>query len=101
LLRTLSPRNRELCFAVQKKSIPSSALRKVCVILFFIAITEFSKPVLVVFFAEHFETYIVTMGDVTNNPPASLQKSKDETKVTYTKLGNSGLRVSIPILGAM
>lgn len=33
--------------------------------------------------------------------PPSLKKSLDETKVTYTRLGSSGLRVSVPILGAM
>ncbi|RKU43006.1 hypothetical protein DL546_002860 [Coniochaeta pulveracea] len=33
--------------------------------------------------------------------PASLQQSVDETKVEYRRLGTSGLRVSVPILGAM
>lgn len=33
--------------------------------------------------------------------PAPIQKSVDETKVDYVRLGTSGLRVSIPILGAM
>ncbi|KIV88270.1 hypothetical protein PV10_07967 [Exophiala mesophila] len=33
--------------------------------------------------------------------PQSLQKSLDETKVSYAQLGKSGLRVSVPILGAM
>ncbi|KAH8695287.1 NADP-dependent oxidoreductase domain-containing protein [Talaromyces proteolyticus] len=33
--------------------------------------------------------------------PPSLQKSLSATKVEYVKLGNSGLRVSWPILGAM
>lgn len=33
--------------------------------------------------------------------PPSLQKSLDETKVKYTRLGNSGLQVSWPILGAL
>ena len=33
--------------------------------------------------------------------PSSLQKSLDSTKVEYVKLGNSGLHVSWPILGAM
>jgi aryl-alcohol dehydrogenase-like predicted oxidoreductase len=33
--------------------------------------------------------------------PAALQKSFDSTKVGYTQLGKCGLRVSIPILGAM
>jgi len=28
-------------------------------------------------------------------------KSLDETKVDYVQLGKSGLRVSVPILGAM
>lgn len=32
---------------------------------------------------------------------SSLQKSLDETKVEYFRLGSSGLRVSFPILGAM
>ncbi|KAF1986365.1 aldo-keto reductase [Aulographum hederae CBS 113979] len=33
--------------------------------------------------------------------PAPLAKSVEETKVSYTQLGKSGLRVSVPILGAM
>ena len=33
--------------------------------------------------------------------PISLKKSLEETKVDYVKLGNSGLSVSVPILGAM
>ncbi|KAK2792788.1 hypothetical protein FQN52_002851 [Onygenales sp. PD_12] len=33
--------------------------------------------------------------------PASLQSNLDATKVEYVQLGNSGLRVSSPILGAM
>ena len=33
--------------------------------------------------------------------PKSLQQSLDSTRVEYVKLGNSGLRVSWPILGAM
>ncbi|OKL62706.1 hypothetical protein UA08_01647 [Talaromyces atroroseus] len=33
--------------------------------------------------------------------PTSLQKSLDATKVEYVRLGNSGLRVSWPILGTM
>lgn len=33
--------------------------------------------------------------------PESLQKSLDATKVEYVRLGNSGLRVSLPILGCM
>ena len=33
--------------------------------------------------------------------PASLQKSLNETKVEYVRLGDSGLRVSFPILGTM
>ena len=33
--------------------------------------------------------------------PRSLQESLDSTKVSYAQLGSSGLRVSIPILGAM
>jgi aryl-alcohol dehydrogenase-like predicted oxidoreductase len=33
--------------------------------------------------------------------PASLKKSLEATKVSYTQLGKSGLRVSVPILGAM
>jgi hypothetical protein len=33
--------------------------------------------------------------------PAFLKASLDETKAEYRRLGNSGLRVSVPILGAM
>lgn len=33
--------------------------------------------------------------------PKSLADSLENTKVSYTQLGASGLRVSIPILGAM
>lgn len=33
--------------------------------------------------------------------PASLQASLDATKVTYKQLGKSGLRLSVPVLGAM
>jgi hypothetical protein len=33
--------------------------------------------------------------------PRSLQESLDSTKVSYAQLGASGLKVSIPILGAM
>ncbi|KAJ5107425.1 NADP-dependent oxidoreductase domain-containing protein [Penicillium angulare] len=33
--------------------------------------------------------------------PPSLQKSVDETKVEYCQVGSSGLRVSLPILGAL
>ncbi|PVI00649.1 Aldo/keto reductase [Periconia macrospinosa] len=33
--------------------------------------------------------------------PTSLQKNIDDTKVEYVQLGTSGLRVSVPILGAM
>ncbi|KAI1800113.1 Aldo/keto reductase [Daldinia bambusicola] len=33
--------------------------------------------------------------------PESLQKSLDNTKVDYVRLGSSGLRISSPILGAM
>jgi len=33
--------------------------------------------------------------------PESLQKSVEATKVDYVKLGKSGLKVSVPILGAM
>jgi hypothetical protein len=39
------------------------------------------------------------MGDA--GMPSSLSQSLDETKVSYAQLGKSGLRVSIPILGAM
>ncbi|KAF2092627.1 Aldo/keto reductase [Rhizodiscina lignyota] len=35
------------------------------------------------------------------NLPAALQASFDETKVSYAQLGESGLRVSVPVLGAM
>jgi aryl-alcohol dehydrogenase-like predicted oxidoreductase len=37
------------------------------------------------------------MGDI----PKVLQQSIDATKVKYVQLGRSGLRVSLPILGAM
>ncbi|KAF2098645.1 aldo-keto reductase [Rhizodiscina lignyota] len=37
----------------------------------------------------------------TSERPKALQQSIDETKVSYVKLGNAGLRVSVPILGAM
>lgn len=33
--------------------------------------------------------------------PAGLKSAIDQTKVTYTQVGTSGLRVSVPILGAM
>ncbi|KAI0481880.1 putative aryl-alcohol protein [Xylaria cf. heliscus] len=33
--------------------------------------------------------------------PPSLKESLDKTKVEYRRLGNSGLRVSVPILGCM
>jgi len=33
--------------------------------------------------------------------PPSLKKAFEDTKVTYTQLGKSGLRVSIPILGML
>jgi len=33
--------------------------------------------------------------------PKSLQDSLDGTKVSYAQLGSCGLRVSVPILGAM
>jgi aryl-alcohol dehydrogenase-like predicted oxidoreductase len=36
-----------------------------------------------------------------NERPADLQKSIDETKVEYLRLGSSGLKLSLPILGAM
>ncbi|KAK4949715.1 hypothetical protein LTR10_011557 [Elasticomyces elasticus] len=39
------------------------------------------------------------MGDA--GLPQSLQESVESTKVSYAQLGQSGLRVSIPILGAM
>jgi aryl-alcohol dehydrogenase-like predicted oxidoreductase len=35
------------------------------------------------------------------SPPADLQKSIESTKVSYARLGSSGLKLSIPILGAM
>jgi hypothetical protein len=41
------------------------------------------------------------MGDTNFNVPQRLQSARDDTKVSYTKLGNCGLRVSVPILGAM
>lgn len=39
------------------------------------------------------------MGDA--GVPRPLQESVDASKVEYKQLGNSGLRVSLPILGAM
>lgn len=39
------------------------------------------------------------MGDA--GLPAPLRASLESTKVSYTQLGRSGLRVSVPILGAM
>jgi len=39
------------------------------------------------------------MGDA--GMPSSLAQSIDQTKVSYAQLGKSGLRVSVPILGAM
>jgi len=39
------------------------------------------------------------MGDA--GLPRALQESVDNTKVSYAQLGKSGLRVSVPILGAM
>lgn len=33
--------------------------------------------------------------------PLSLAKSLEETKVDYRRVGNSGLRVSVPIVGCM
>jgi hypothetical protein len=33
--------------------------------------------------------------------PKELQESIDATKVSYSQLGKSGLKVSVPILGAM
>ena len=35
------------------------------------------------------------------NLPAAVQASINGTKVAYAQLGSSGLRVSVPILGAM
>jgi hypothetical protein len=36
-----------------------------------------------------------------SNAPQSLQQSLDDTRAGYRTLGNSGLRVSVPIFGAM
>ncbi|RDW84329.1 aldo-keto reductase-10 [Coleophoma cylindrospora] len=36
-----------------------------------------------------------------NKLPAALQATIDATKVTYTQLGSSGLRISVPVLGTM
>lgn len=41
----------------------------------------------------------VIMGDT--SLPRALQESLDDTKVSYVRLGASGLKVSIPILGTM
>ena len=37
----------------------------------------------------------------TSEMPKALQKSIEDTKVDYVRLGKTGLRVSVPILGAM
>jgi hypothetical protein len=36
-----------------------------------------------------------------NQMPASLKAAFENTKVTYSQLGASGLRVSVPILGKL
>ncbi|KAG9774984.1 putative aldo/keto reductase, partial [Aureobasidium melanogenum] len=41
------------------------------------------------------------MAEFKSSLPKSLQESLDSTKVSYAQLGASGLRVSVPILGAM
>ena len=41
------------------------------------------------------------MGDKQKSIPKALQEARDSTKVSYVNLGKCGLRVSIPILGAM
>lgn len=41
------------------------------------------------------------MADTEQNLPKSVQLAKEHTKVSYVKLGKCGLRVSVPILGAM
>lgn len=33
--------------------------------------------------------------------PVGVKKSLDETRVDYVRVGNSGLRVSVPIIGCM
>lgn len=38
---------------------------------------------------------------MSSDKPAELQKSLDLTKVSYQRLGTSGLKLSVPILGAM
>ena len=37
----------------------------------------------------------------TTEMPEALRASLDSTKVEYVRLGKSGLKVSVPILGAM
>ena len=37
----------------------------------------------------------------TGNLPPSLKESVEQTKVDYRRLGNSGLRISVPIFGCM
>jgi aryl-alcohol dehydrogenase-like predicted oxidoreductase len=41
------------------------------------------------------------MGDAGPQRPEGLQKSLDTTKVSYMRVGTSGLKLSVPILGAM
>ena len=41
------------------------------------------------------------MASQSANLPKSLQSSLDSTQVDYVRLGESGLRVSVPILGGM
>ena len=33
--------------------------------------------------------------------PSQLQESRNKTKVSYKRLGNSGLYISVPLLGGM
>jgi aryl-alcohol dehydrogenase-like predicted oxidoreductase len=55
---------------------------------------------LVKFFA--LASYLILLKMSTRPPlPKELQESLDGTKVSYVQLGKSGLRVSLPILGAM
>ena len=45
--------------------------------------------------------YMASIAEISSNQDDPVLQSKKNTKVQYTRLGNSGLRVSVPILGAM
>lgn len=44
---------------------------------------------------------IYTLATTMAAPTPHLNRSVEETKVEYRRLGNSGLRISVPILGSM